>query len=237
MTTNHRPALESKKGKTKPIGDTISHARGLTQQTKLKYRTDGKKLEEGEASEAVMRLKRELLQGEEKATKRLKVEGERESDKGDGDSDESEGVSEGVNDNNESSEDKGSLEESVNDNRETKTTDIEKPDGSDSESESDSDSDSESFSEVLQELNKLKQEKQQQEEQQQAQLKQESIKQTAKSSNPLIDMNNESQAPKKSWRSTPFSKKASPAKTNDEKFTTKSIESEYHQSFMNKYIQ
>lgn len=40
MTTNHRPTLESKRGKKRPIGDTIVHARGLTQQSLLKYRSD-----------------------------------------------------------------------------------------------------------------------------------------------------------------------------------------------------
>ena len=40
MSTNHRPQLESKRGKVIKIKDTIQHARGLPQQTSIKYRQD-----------------------------------------------------------------------------------------------------------------------------------------------------------------------------------------------------
>lgn len=40
MSTNHRPALESKKGRVRPIKDTIQHARALNSQTTLKLRQD-----------------------------------------------------------------------------------------------------------------------------------------------------------------------------------------------------
>lgn len=40
MSTNHRPQLESKRGKVIRIKDSIKHARALPQQTSLKYRQD-----------------------------------------------------------------------------------------------------------------------------------------------------------------------------------------------------
>lgn len=40
MTTNHRPTLESKRGRDKPIKDTILHSRSLRGQTLLKLRLD-----------------------------------------------------------------------------------------------------------------------------------------------------------------------------------------------------
>ena len=40
MSTNHRPQLESKRGKVIRIKDSIKHARGLPQQTSIKYRQD-----------------------------------------------------------------------------------------------------------------------------------------------------------------------------------------------------
>ncbi|RCK63121.1 Pre-mRNA-splicing factor CWC15 [Candida viswanathii] len=40
MSTNHRPQLESKRGKVIRIKDSIRHARGLPQQKSLKYRQD-----------------------------------------------------------------------------------------------------------------------------------------------------------------------------------------------------
>lgn len=41
MTSNHRPTLESKRGKVIGIADLIVHARNLPQQTQLKLRSDG----------------------------------------------------------------------------------------------------------------------------------------------------------------------------------------------------
>lgn len=38
MTSNHRPALENKRGKKLIIGNSISHARSLPQQLHIKYR-------------------------------------------------------------------------------------------------------------------------------------------------------------------------------------------------------
>ncbi|EGW32494.1 uncharacterized protein SPAPADRAFT_61560, partial [Spathaspora passalidarum NRRL Y-27907] len=69
MTTNHRPTLESKRGKVKSINDSIVHARALPQSGSLKYRTDipSVKFEDG-----VKELKRELLQLEGNAKKKWK---------------------------------------------------------------------------------------------------------------------------------------------------------------------
>lgn len=62
MTTNHRPTLESKRGKVQAIGDLISHKRALPLQTLLKVRRDGPtRIDENAGKRAVDELKRELL--------------------------------------------------------------------------------------------------------------------------------------------------------------------------------
>lgn len=58
MTTNHRPTLESKKGKVAGIKDSIVHARDLSQQKELKYRS---KVDYTKGKVAFDDLKRELL--------------------------------------------------------------------------------------------------------------------------------------------------------------------------------
>lgn len=59
MTTNHRPALEGKRGKANAVRDSISHARALPQQNTLKYRREAA-VDHATASGALRDLERNL---------------------------------------------------------------------------------------------------------------------------------------------------------------------------------
>lgn len=61
MTTNHRPTLESKRGRANAIKDTIQHSRSLNSQTSLKLRLDiqGTKLDSSTGKRALDELQAE----------------------------------------------------------------------------------------------------------------------------------------------------------------------------------
>ncbi|CAI5756426.1 unnamed protein product [Candida verbasci] len=73
MTTNHRPTLESKRGKRITIKDSISHSRNQPQQKSLKYRNDIP-IPNDILSNAVKQLKEEEEEVEEPEKKKIKLE-------------------------------------------------------------------------------------------------------------------------------------------------------------------
>ncbi|KAK6886376.1 Pre-mRNA-splicing factor CWC15 [Candida tropicalis] len=149
MSTNHRPQLESKRGKVIKIKDSIKHARALPQQKSLKYRQDIPS----------------TISGKEEETK----------------------------------EDKESESE-----------------------ESDSDSDDETAL-LLQEIEKIRQEK----------LENDKDQNESK----VVAIKPGSSTKKKSWRSTTtFNNNKSKQAKEEKKYSTDSLDSEYHQKLMSKYI-
>ncbi|EGV65642.1 complexed with cef1p [Yamadazyma tenuis] len=205
MTTNHRPTLESKKGKKRPIGDSVVHARGLSQQTELKYRSDAPFYNVN--GDEVKRFNGEV----NAQTKRLKTERDEES-------------SGSVNTKYESRDpdevDDNTIKEdaSVDDNDPATSNSEAFDDDSDSDSDSDSDEDSEA---LLAELANIKKEKEEQKKLQDQRLL---------DANPLL-----STATKKSWRKSAF-RSDKDNTTKDSKFTTNSVDSDYHQTFLSKFV-
>lgn len=230
MTTNHRPTLESKRGKVEGVKDTIAHKRNLLQQTTLKLRKDTKY----NVSRAdIDDLKYELLKQEGKVIpeeqhqqsskrrlvdndhlhKRLKTDVDQLDGDGDGE-DNAEGENEG----------EGSHTNEVyseNDNSEV--------DEEDSGSE---DEDEDETAQLLQELNKIKQERKLQ----QQKLDQEILVESAKVANPLVPLDS-SAPPKNNWRkSTAFSRRVPLNDNQDSKYISKTSESDYHKKFLSKHI-
>ena len=208
MSTNHRPTLESKKGKKRPIGDTIVHARTLPQQTTLKYRTDVPFIEPEEEAETV---KRRLVTQEEKDEPSDKeVVPSHKDVPGDvvlGDKN----VKDELNQRDEPRDEQDDNDKH-DDNEQDKTDEVAKGDsegdsGSGPDGDAGSDSDSSEFEDesdteaLLQELNKIKQEK---EKKAQLQMKQ----------NPLVDP----EPKKKSWRSSTFKRDKSKPKDKFRQF-------------------
>lgn len=204
MTTNHRPTLESKRGKTQGIRDTISHKRSLPLQTEVKYRQDAR-ISKKAGRKAVDELKRELIRSEVEA----KSEGAKElaiarPDEG-GEEDEGEKEVEEW--------DRGNEDEKENDKKEEKGDEDDHSENSDT-SDDGSDTDSET-EQLLAELAKIKAEK----------LK-------AAEATPIAPTN--SQPPKKTWRKTAFRNLSTDKKSED--FTNDTLKSDFHQSFLSKYI-
>lgn len=206
MTTNHRPTLESKRGRANDIKDTIQHARSQTSQSSMKLRPDVKStaidgdlarkgLDELHPAKRLRRNEPELAVDrisdaeDPSGHPAIKTTEATESSKG--------------------SDISGS---------DTNNTDIS---GSDS-SGSDSD-DSDEEAELLRELAKIKKEKEEQK------------RQTALAGNPLIDSEGNDKTPKKSWRSSNrFGKKPQP--DSDKQFTTNTLDSDVHRKFLSKYF-
>ncbi|KAK6455493.1 Pre-mRNA-splicing factor Cwf15/Cwc15 [Scheffersomyces xylosifermentans] len=256
MTTNHRPTLESKRGKVQAIGDTIAHARALPQQTKLKYRQDvpdGKNIDYKTGKKAVEELKRELLASEESSVegskRRFQVEQEesikfQENKRIRSQKEVDEETSEIQSKNKDHSEE----DEVVNDEEEGDEDDDDNDDNDEDEDEDDEGSEEESdidseeeTKQLLAELAKIKQERQAEKDK----VEQEERKKKALSSNPLVQVkdaessNEETNGfkAKKSWRSTTaFSNKPNKAKTDEESYTNDTLKSDYHQKFLSKYV-
>lgn len=191
MTSNHRPTLESKKGKKRAIGDTIVHARSLAQQTNLKYRHDT----------PIDISSEEVKQFHDQVNKKIKVS-TRPDDEPVKPADNIVVVKEldGVLDLGKS------LDSEVESGAESE--------GASEESDSESESDSEA---LLAELAKIKAEKEQKRAEQQKVI--------------------EESSKKKSWRTSAFKQKKPMKKPSQQTtFTTNSIELEYHQSFLSKFI-
>lgn len=211
MTTNHRPTLESKRGKVQAIGDLIAHKRALPLQTLLKSRRDGPSgVDEQTGKNAVEELKRELLARESApydSTKRLLVD--------------LDGVAKRARLN---TPDDGETAEIG--------TGGESSDGSENDdSDGSLGSDSEDMEELMAELAKIKEEKRLQK----LQKEKEDALERASSSNPLVLLTDEKPV-KKSWRSeTTFSGEAN-LKPLEEDFTNDTLKSDHHKQFLSKYV-
>lgn len=222
MTTNHRPTLESKRGKAVPISNTIFHSRSLPQHTSLKYRNDIRKpkVDTKIGKQAVEELKKDLLLNEGRLEDSLKIK----KPLKDGNLLEDEPMNK-TTDNKDNKEDNEYNEESITNDE-------------DSSFEDDAEDDSEDeTAELMAELAKIKKERQEEKEKIELQNK---IDKT-KVSNPLVQVADTSSGAnfkiKKSWRdSTAFKKQNSQNKTEDEVFTNDTLNSDFHQSFLTKYI-
>ncbi|ODV78001.1 uncharacterized protein CANTADRAFT_23111 [Suhomyces tanzawaensis NRRL Y-17324] len=239
MTTNHRPTLESKRGKALAISDSIAHARSLPLQTALKYRQDVlTEVDPVRAKRGVEELKRELLilEGkiDENDLKRSKIRSGDDSSGENDESDESDDeeallaelqkVKQQIADDNAgvSDKDRASEEEDMQ---------------SDSNASEDSNDESDDETELLlAELAKIKQERQQEKENKEKAERAEK----AKSSNPLVSLDESEPPAKKSWRSsTAFNNKPKPkpkGEQNNDNFTNDTLRSEFHKKFLSKYI-
>lgn len=225
MTSNHRPTLESKRGKVLEILDSIAHSRALPLQPKLKTRKDGgknvdyyaaarslrkdndmkSKLETSEEPKLVRDVSEEL----ESKPEDLKAIKERNSD--DDQSDEEHKISDHKDDNNESN-------------------DKSKGDSEGGSSDSD-DSDDDETEQLMAELAKIKQERE--EEKLRKQKEEHEKADSTMQKNPLLNSFKVS----KSWRSAKkFNNSKQLQRSEDETFTSSTVDSEFHQSFLNKYI-
>lgn len=222
MTTNHRPTLESKRGKETTISNTIFHSRSLPQHTSLKYRSDIRKpkVDTKIGKQAVEELKKDLILSEGRLEKSVEIKKSLKGDNFVGD----EPINKTIdNENNEG------------DNEYNKKL-ISNDEGSSSEDYSEDDSEDET-AELMAELAKIKKERQEEREQTELQNK---IDKT-KVSNPLVQIPGTSSEAKfkikRSWRdSTAFKKQNSQSRTDEEAFTNDTLNSDFHQSFLTKYI-
>lgn len=250
MSSNHRPTLESKKGKKRPIGDTIVHSRNLPQQTKLKFRSDAPFSDIGSTSDQTASDdKRRLLNDHEGKQRADSILDNKQSKQG-----EQHTIDSSKSPIDEQEETSDELKNRSNENNDNETTDELKSDNSpvprdaaqsndqdknqhdnledesdDSEYEDESDTEA-----LLQELNNIKREKEKQQQEQEDSQSQQSVNDKLQE-NPLIDPNPK----KKSWRSSTFKRNNQDENQNrkgQDNFTTNSIESEFHQSFLSKYI-
>lgn len=206
MTTNHRPTLESKRGRANAIKDTIQHSRSLNGQLSLKLRLDvkGTKFDPAKGKRALDELNSE--------SKRAKIADGAESE--DVKAKENSDVSD-ENHNNEPND--------LNSASESKDETNEQDGASSEESEYESEDEDEEAA-LMAELAKIKREKEELQK-----------KDKALAGNPLIDTNGNDKTTKKSWRtSSPFGNKSATAKQS--KFTTNTLESETHRKFLTKYF-
>ncbi|CAR65837.1 DEHA2E16566p [Debaryomyces hansenii CBS767] len=225
MTTNHRPTLESKRGKAESISNTIFHSRSLPQHTSLKYRGDIRKpkVDTKIGKQAVEELKKDLLLNEGKLEDSLKIN----KSLTDGDHSMDEHISKTI----DNQEDERDYNRQEYDERS-----IGKEEYSGSEDDSGDDSEDET-AQLMEELAKIKKERQEEQEKLELQNKLDKTK----VSNPLVQVVGASTEAnfkiKKSWRdSTAFKKQNSQNKNDDETFTNDTLNSEFHQNFLTKYI-
>lgn len=229
MTTNHRPTLESKRGKVQAINDSISHSRALPQQTQLKYRKDLRnRIDPNKIKSAVDELKQELLKDEGRLNNELKQE----------DDDFMNGEDKGQIRRIENEEkliykDKEDNNGSIS-NESKPESESQEESGSDSEINSESEDDSEDeTAELMAELQKIKKEKE--DEKQKIEL--EAKSKLAATSNPLVKVGEDGYKVKKSWRSnTAFRLKNKNNQENNSQYTNDTLDSEHHQDFLSKYI-
>ncbi|SGZ55018.1 CIC11C00000001382 [Sungouiella intermedia] len=217
MTTNHRPTLESKRGRANAIKDTIQHSRSLNSQTSLKLRLDvqGTKFDRSVGKRALDELE------EERRVKRViektpndgvRTQGLKEGDDNEGEEDVSVQAKD-VDREEDDEDDEGpeDVEEGDND-----RDDDEDNDDDDEDEDEDEDDDEEA---LLAELAKIKKEKEK--------------KAIALAGNPLISPDGNETTTKKSWRrNSPFAKKSA----TQQSFTTNTLESDTHRKFLSKYF-
>ncbi|CAK7894400.1 pre-mRNA-splicing factor Cwc15p [[Candida] anglica] len=225
MTTNHRPTLEAKRGKSQGIRDSIAHSRALPQQTKLKYRSD---IDPDVAKRAVEELKEDLIRNNKRS---IDVDGNSSKRRKDLEGSESAG--------DENSkinvEDLNIAKKESEDGNESQ--DEEDVSQSEDESEYSSDESDDETEQLLQELNKIK------EEREAAKKLKESQERTSRAinSNPLLKVGNEPKAEvniKKGWRNATAFRNQQPSseQSKEESYTSSTLKSDTHKKFLSKYI-
>ncbi|CCE86074.1 Piso0_005723 [Millerozyma farinosa CBS 7064] len=226
MTTNHRPTLESKKGRNNTIQDSIKHARSLPQNTRLKFRSDVRKpiLSHSKGNKAVRELKEELLLSEIATSedKRNKDIADKEA------SISNAALLTGVTGQKEN-------EEHASDDQNTKG-DESQPESKESSSSSEEEEETDDEDELIMlELAKIKKERALKRETDSAAKEKDDVSQK----NPLlnIDKNRGTGAPKvSSWRKTTTFRNEK-SERNEEDYTNDTLKSGFHQKFLSKYIQ
>lgn len=210
MTTNHRPTLESKRGRENAIKDTIQHSRSLNGQTSLKLRLDikgtnfdpsvGKRaLDELEVEHKRVKTEKTEISKEEEV-KHEKVEKK-----------EAQGIEEV-----EGNEANG-LD---SDNRNAEENNEQSEGEQDEEEEESDESEEDDEGALMAELAKIRKEKEKQK--------------LALAGNPLMSPDGTETTSKRSWRrNAPFAKKAT---TQPKPFTTNTLESDTHRKFLSKYF-
>ena len=261
MTTNHRPTLESKKGKNITIRDSIVHARSFPQLQNLKLRSD---IPSRRFDDAVKELKNESLKKEIREASEADEEtgSVQKEDESDGDDDRvlallgkrrsneplthhnykrireddrdakttvPDGISANLVDRDEEetpSLKKTKVEAKIVTNEVIHTSNDNEADVS---SDEDSDEDEEDTAALLAELNKIKQDKTKQ-------IPETPASNTHPSANLDRLLYNQDQPVKKSgWRK--LTKKFNNLKQDsNSNFTTDSLNSQFHQDFLSKYI-
>ncbi|CCE87180.1 Piso0_005723 [Millerozyma farinosa CBS 7064] len=229
MTTNHRPTLESKKGRNNAIQDSIKHARALPQNTRLKFRSDVRKpiLSHSKGNKAVKELKEELLLSE------IATDGEKRSkDIADKEiSIPNAALLPGVTGSKENHE-HASDDESTTGNEPQHESEHNTSSSEEEEEEEETDDEDEL---IMQELAKIKKERALKKENDSAAKEKDDVS----LKNPLlnIDKNRATGTPKaSSWRKTTTFRNEK-SQRNEEDYTNDTLKSGFHQKFLSKYIQ
>ncbi|KAL1581422.1 pre-mRNA-splicing factor CWC15 [Candida albicans P57072] len=223
MSTNHRPQLESKRGKVIKIKDTIQHARGLPQQTSIKYRQDiknEKTISKFNDLQKQDNNKITSLESINPPTKKLKIEFAKEIS--------AEPLNQEIDKQSKLSL-KNDDQSDIQPNEKSESDEEDSKDEEDDESSDDDDSDDDDTALLLKEIENIRREKE----------KQNSDSTNNSINNSLTLQTHDSSTKKKSWRSsTTFNNKSKKESTNDKNnnYTTDTLNSQHHQKFMSKYI-
>ncbi|AOW26878.1 Cwf15/Cwc15 cell cycle control family protein [Candida albicans] len=223
MSTNHRPQLESKRGKVIKIKDTIQHARGLPQQTSIKYRQDiknEKTINKFDDLQKHDNNKITSLESISPPTKKLKIESTKEIT--------TEPLNQEIDKQSKLSL-KNDDQSDIQPNEKSESDEEDSKDEEDDESSDDDDSDDDDTALLLKEIENIRREKE----------KQNSDSTNNSINNSLTLQTHDSSTKKKSWRSsTTFNNKSKKESTNDRNnnYTTDTLNSQHHQKFMSKYI-
>lgn len=212
MTTNHRPTLESKRGRENAIKDTIQHSRSLNGQSSLKLRLDikGTKFDRSVGKRAL-----DELQVEHKRVKTEETEDAKEDEKLKHEKVENKEAQEEAEGNEANGLDRDNRNDEENNERSEGEQDEEEEEESDESEEDDEEA-------LMVELAKIRKEKEKEKQK------------LALAGNPLMSPDGTETTSKKSWRrNTPFAKKAKP---EPKSFTTNTLESDTHRKFLSKYF-
>ncbi|KGQ90909.1 pre-mRNA-splicing factor CWC15 [Candida albicans P94015] len=218
MSTNHRPQLESKRGKVIKIKDTIQHARGLPQQTSIKYRQDiknEKTINKFDDLQKHDNNKITSLESISPPTKKLKIESTKEI------------TTEPLNQEIDKQSKLSLKNDDQSDIQPNEKSESDEEDSKDEEDDESSDDDDTAL--LLKEIENIRREKE----------KQNSDSTNNSINNSLTLQTHDSSTKKKSWRSsTTFNNKSKKESTNDRNnnYTTDTLNSQHHQKFMSKYI-
>ncbi|KHC74550.1 pre-mRNA-splicing factor CWC15 [Candida albicans P75016] len=221
MSTNHRPQLESKRGKVIKIKDTIQHARGLPQQTSIKYRQDIKNEKTISRFNDLQKHdnnKITSLESINPPTKKLKIESTKEIT--------TEPLNQEIDKQSKLSL-KNDDQSDIQPNEKSESDEEDSKDEEDDESSDDEDDDETAL--LLKEIENIRREKE----------KQNSDSTNNSINNSLTLQTHDLSTKKKSWRSsTTFNNKSKKESTNDKNnnYTTDTLNSQHHQKFMSKYI-